>query len=548
MTYPSARQACQLLTPARISRISVAMSSYVPPWRRGQADGGASPGPSAAGGPSAFPAASSSSHNRPYNNNNGNDNGNGNRGRGRGWPRGGGRGFRGGRGSYGGRGGGGGYQGQNPTQGPHIDEADLFQRHDIENHFSPGDQASSVGKGSTFHDSTAHPRQLSYILLYPGANPRWSNDQIVFAKSRLPLLPEYAAKLLEHGPWDIPATARKARAGSIDNPQEADETAGGGETSTNEAANSTVDVAQDKEVEHANDPDGPLPSTQASQEPSSTSIGKEKTQGSPVRSAEAESVDVATSAPTPTPVSLASSRMKYTDVRNIPPEELYKDQEEEREEELVYPSIQPIDYIPATHPAVAVFVGHRTGPLRGGTEHFYFDGWHKVARVNLLAPHSAELLRMQQQKWERRDRYGRVLPSRPRDVAAWKAAMGNNWAVVKFEKLDTEAAPPPPIIERVPKPQPQPNPDGNGNGEAEPSRGVNEMLTELRFGGDAVGGDKGGSTTTPPDGNGEASKAEPEASEEQEGGAPEDGAQDPVAVEGKDGTTATTTWQPLSLT
>ena len=472
------------------------MSSYIPPFRRGQADG-VSPDPSSADLPPAVP----SSYSRPYNN----------RGRGRGW-RGSNRGFRGGRGNHGGRGGGG-YQGQASTQDPPIDEADVYHQRDIVDHFFTGDEKSSgYHQSSTFHDSTAHPGQLSYVLLFHRANPRWGNDQIVFAKSKLNLLPEYAAKMLEHGPWDLQSgTAEDA---SIDKPlgQEVDGAVAGTAT-TSEVANSTVSDVNNKENENPNGQDGTLQSAQVTEESSPASVDKGKGQDSSLGDDAVEGDKTSTTATTP--ATSSSSRMKYTDVRLIPAEEFY-DKEESHEPN--FPSIQPVDYVPATHPHIAIFEERRLPGMYGEASNarFVFIGWHKVARVNLLAPHSAELVRMQQQKWERRDRHGRVIPTRARDAAAWNTAMKLEWAVVKFEKLGEEEAPPIPTIEKLPEPERRPSDGGE-------LKGVNEMLAELR-----MKGDTGNEGNTLPGTDGEAGKDE---ALEKSGGAgtPEDKTQEPVA-------------------
>lgn len=44
-------------------------------------------------------------------------------------------------------------------------------------------------KNSTLHAALANPSTLSHILLFPGANPRWHPDKIIFVKSNLDLLP-----------------------------------------------------------------------------------------------------------------------------------------------------------------------------------------------------------------------------------------------------------------------------------------------------------------------------------------------------------------------
>ena len=45
---------------------------------------------------------------------------------------------------------------------------------------------------STLNDSLETPEQLAYIMLFKDANPRWSPDGIIFAKTNIAFLPGYA--------------------------------------------------------------------------------------------------------------------------------------------------------------------------------------------------------------------------------------------------------------------------------------------------------------------------------------------------------------------
>lgn len=53
------------------------------------------------------------------------------------------------------------------------------------------DNYSSTCERSTLNDSKTHPKELSYIILFPGANPRWKPDRIIFAKTNINILPGY---------------------------------------------------------------------------------------------------------------------------------------------------------------------------------------------------------------------------------------------------------------------------------------------------------------------------------------------------------------------
>ncbi|KAK8174047.1 hypothetical protein IWX90DRAFT_484953 [Phyllosticta citrichinensis] len=75
-----------------------------------------------------------------------------------------------------------------------VPRRDLPDVHDIYDHFHPADLAvQSAGAtdavNSTLHSSSTEPGKLKYAILFVDANPRWSSDKIIFAKSNLHLLP-----------------------------------------------------------------------------------------------------------------------------------------------------------------------------------------------------------------------------------------------------------------------------------------------------------------------------------------------------------------------
>ncbi|RYP26402.1 hypothetical protein DL767_008064 [Monosporascus sp. MG133] len=352
------------------------MPAYVPPFRRGRAEGSSSDSPSADQG------------------------------------------FRGGGGSQG-----------RPSRGPPVDEADLYHKDDIANHFFCGEDPhkSSDSRPTSLNGSAVHPGELSYVLVFHRQHRQWSSYCTVF---------------------------------------KADEPAAG-DSITDEAADRTIKDANKTEKGQFTSQGGTLP-TGASPGPSLTATS-DKSGESPIPTDGLK--DANASAAEPTPPASSSSRMKYTDTPTIPVEEF----ENKREQNVsTFPCIQPINYVPSAHPPIAVFE-ERWSPWCSKCKdnaRFAFAGWYKVARVHLFAPHSAELLWMQQQKWERRDSFGRVLPHKNFSASAWKNAMSMQWGVVKFEKL-TGDVPPPPAIEKLPR-TPR-------DGEAA-AKGVNEMLAEMRMG------------------------------------------------------------------
>lgn len=122
---------------------------------------------------------------------------------------------------------------------------------------------------------------------------------------------------------------------------------------------------------------------------------------------------------------------------------------------------------------IAVFQQIRS-TKSNNARNFAFEGWFKIERVAFLEPHSQELVRMLQQKWQKTDKYGKVI-QRQRDESAWKASLSQRWAVIKFAKDDqAERDRGEPKIERM----------EHYEEETKPKKTVNEMLAEMRLGGE----------------------------------------------------------------
>ncbi|KAK8132580.1 hypothetical protein PG999_000753 [Apiospora kogelbergensis] len=67
---------------------------------------------------------------------------------------------------------------------------------DLVRYFWPDkEEAVTGGHESMFHDSTSRPGQLAYVTLYTDINPRWEEDQVLYARSNLELLPDYTFQL-----------------------------------------------------------------------------------------------------------------------------------------------------------------------------------------------------------------------------------------------------------------------------------------------------------------------------------------------------------------
>lgn len=387
------------------------MPSYIPPHLRGQATSGSAP---AGDGP---PSTSTPAAPR-YSDRGGSRGGRGKRGDLRGGSRGGLReeprdSSRGG------------LDRRDRPQRRNFDDADVIHGNDITRHFWPqnDENVASGINSTTFHESSARPDQLSYMLLFVGANPRWNSDSVVFAKSNLGLLPGFVEQKLKHG--GLQAGTQKAISE---------------EDSLNDSA-----VAEGQSV--FAQPEGSDITLAAEVSDFRSPIIPESASFTPALKGSKSDLP-------PGP----------SDVTTVPAAEFYSESHPPS-----YPSIPAIDYNPEEHEPIAVFQQVKSV----SKDAFVFLGWHKVTRVNIIAPHSAELVRMQQQKWERRDKWGSTVTTQSRDASAWKSSMNHEWAVVRFEQLGDDAAPPKPQIKRC---ENMIRKGGSSEG-----RGATEMLQEMRL-------------------------------------------------------------------
>ncbi|KAK8072168.1 hypothetical protein PG996_005516 [Apiospora saccharicola] len=334
-----------------------------------------------------------------------------------------------------GRGGGRGWS----TRPTRVNASELYHSFDIGTHYWPGTESASV-KGSTFHDSDSRTDQLAYITLFKNANPRWGSDQLVFVKTNLRWLPDYQSQTDGKGEY----FPKHIKRDILDDR--------GHSESSQEQGNIPNAVSGVDEGLEANDEPKFL---EAQQDPvpapkENIMDGHEGEEASsPAQQMPGDSVETA-----PDSHQSPGHKGKARQLDNIP----------------------PIDYVPNPHAPIAVFEEIRSGQ-------FKFTGWHSVARVSVLAPNSEGLARMLQQKWERRDRFGNVMPVQ-RSPEQWSGSLAHQWAVVKFEKLAPDVAPAAPTIERQP-PLLKPSTHGS-EGEV---KGVSEMLNELRLKNHWVGQD-----------------------------------------------------------
>jgi len=115
-----------------------------------------------------------------------------------------------------------------------------------------------------------------------------------------------------------------------------------------------------------------------------------------------------------------------------------------------------------------------------------FTGDYRIMRIARLAPHSPELVKMLEQKWEPpKNKWGKPVRAKTRDPAAWEASMKQAWAVVKFEKdRDATMEVGEPDIKLREEEEEEEGAEGSiegASGENKKKKNVKEMLQELRL-------------------------------------------------------------------
>ncbi|KAK5636225.1 hypothetical protein RRF57_011937 [Xylaria bambusicola] len=278
-------------------------------------------------------------------------------------------------------------------QKPHVDKQKPQVDPALEYYSEDGIQKYFLGKEpqrSLFRDSKDRPGQLSHMLLFFPGMELWTDYRIVCTMFHLNLLPEYAAKKAEKGEW---VTEHK---------RQPDDGA-------------PVKSLQDRLIEDKKD--AAIRAT-----PISTPPNIKTTSHMKYMDAGTEIIHI-TSAP----------YQPYTDTQFY-----YEPLSPNSQSE--FPSMAPIDYEPPNALPIAVFVAQQLpgATSRGKRALYLFKGWFKISRVNILAPHSAEL------KWERNNHQGHTFK-----ISKWKKYLANEWAVVRFKDLGEEGAPPRPQIERL---------------------------------------------------------------------------------------------------
>ena len=228
--------------------------------------------------------------------------------------------------------------------------------------------ASTARERGTLNDSAEKPNELAYIVLYPGANPRWESDGIIFVKTSLDFLELVAA--------EKPPTVEGAQ--EKGNEEELGHDGGGEAKEQKGGRRLKVDGSSPFE-HHRSSPDE-----------EKTSADKRPFEPKFHRTSSTTETTIATSAGDAAEAAAAAAR-------------------------LAIPVFSPSD----------PFSSRRN-------MNFIFAGYFRIERGDFPAPQSPELVSMLRQKWpERTTADGRV-KGKERGAADWADSLRRRWAVVKF--------------------------------------------------------------------------------------------------------------------
>jgi hypothetical protein len=300
-----------------------------------------------------------------------------------------------------------------------------FPLADIHNHYwdpqSEGNGPSTSSSG-TLNSSAQDPDKLKYIVLFHDANPRWQSHSIIFVKSKLHILPggeRFRDDLLPEA-----GGTRTEQSGKSEDEKE--DGCHDGEPITDEAGALTNEAPSEK-----------LPG-KGSQVSDELQVSEDQHSG--------------------------KERQEYVE-KGKSLEEIEK-RRGGSSEPPYSPDLSLYDNSP-----IAVFEQPRGGG-RGGP--FSFAGYHKIASLEYLAPHSRELFQLLEQKFTLTDRRGRVR-QKQRSEESWRGSLKHRWAVIQMERdHDADARLPPPKIEVREKP-------AGGADASSPRKSVNELLAEMRL-------------------------------------------------------------------
>jgi hypothetical protein len=278
---------------------------------------------------------------------------------------------------------------------------------DIKRHFWPG----SRNEHSTLNGGADEKRdELTFILVFPPGHPKWQDENVLYCKSELELLPGFVE--------------RRTKSAEVNSNDQA-ATGGDGTSSDVEQIErkmkqvTTDEVVADDAAEHgaAEEEEAHVPEGHTSSEETGSFY---TARGSFSNASSAgERALLARMAP---PHMLGLSLTI--------PEDQFDDSTAENSESMMLQDISPSEYEPSAHSPIAVFE-----TVRREHNSFHFVGWYTISHISILAPYSKQLAEMMESKWS-----GTTTRSREnaRPATSWAQDLARKWAAVKLARLDPE--------------------------------------------------------------------------------------------------------------
>ena len=318
---------------------------------------------------------------------------------------------------------------------------------EIYTHFAGAEYSETTR--STLNNSIEHPEELAYVMLFPDANPRWKSDQIIFAKTNIEFLPGYeeayaatpkgddqlndVAENDEPGGSELAsfdafvaevrkeARERDAREKEA-RERESQANDGQGDKSQQEKTQATVDQTEGP----VNQIEETVDQTEAAQKDKSQQEEQVGDQGKELHEGQTQEKNI-----------LPGGTKENKDHIPTKPD----DQPEELPE-----AAQSGSAGPELASAIPIAVFEQTGQRRLNL--FRFLGWYNLAQLAFLQPKSPKLVKMLAQKWDIRDKYGKLKDVKC-EKSAWTRSMAMRWTVIKMSKMGEQ--PEPPAIDHLAK-------------------------------------------------------------------------------------------------
>src|SRR3569833_3006731 len=334
----------------------------------------------------------------------------------------------------------------------YADEPSYTDR-DILAHFWAGgdNDAKAPPSCNTLNASKANPDQLAFLMVYAAGHPKWEEQSIGYVKSALHLLPGVNEKLAEHR-----AVSKLQAAGDAAKFEEENDT---GEAAVVDVERSAVDAPKSLEVAMADHKivDHDVDGADGKVEEQKGAAADEAVAGTGTATSADETVGAKQSQRTGIADETGANKHKAVQITETQETRTTGGVESEGHErqnvnsigkkrngQSLLQQIPPIDYVPPTHPPIAVF------KTNGHSHHgFKFVGWHKIERTAILMRKSNALGDLMSRKWE--EAPDRRIRGAARPKQSWFSDLGREWAVIKLVKLDatSQDCPPIPTISKI---------------------------------------------------------------------------------------------------